>query len=246
MRVLGMFDQLSRSPEGMALGELSSALNTPKSSLLNLLRPLVLDGYLVNEGGRYRIGDAAYRYFAGIMLGWNFSRTVRPFMEELSARTGETVLLGVINHEAGVVTYVEIIDSPHSVRYQIAAGTTRPLYASAAGRLLLAYSDQDWLDRYLSKLVITSRTAAPITKAWLRKTLQAIRREEVAWSIDHYLDGLASVVAPVLDGNRQCLASLSIAGPSQRFKSDLGNLIETVKEVAARASGLVGAVHVRG
>ncbi|MDF2463234.1 MAG: transcriptional regulator, IclR family [Ramlibacter sp.] len=242
-RVLGMFHVLSRAPQGMALSELSETLNTPKSSLLNLLRPLVADGYLVHENGQYRLAGAAFRLCAGVQSAWNFSKVVRPFMEELSSRTQETVLLGVVNRDAGVVTYIEVIDSPHPVRYQITAGTTRQLYVSTAGRLLLAYSPPDWLEEYLSTVSIRAKTT-PITKSWLRKSLVQGRREGVVWAIDHYLEGLASVAAPLLDSNGRCLASLSIAGPSNRFKADLGKMISSVQDVARRASGVVGAVHV--
>lgn len=244
MRVLGMFDQLSRAVQGMPLSELSATLNTPKSSLLNLLRPLVAEGYLSNEHGNYRLGGAAFRLCAGVLSAWNFPKLIRPFMEELSARTEETVLLGVLNQDAGVLTYVEIIDSLHPVRYQIPVGTTRPLYASSAGRLLLAYSDPKWLEDYLAGVTIKTKTATPITKTWLRKNLPQVRREGVTWGIDYYMVGLASVTAPVLDANGKCLASLGIAGPSSRFKADLGNLIATVKDVADRASGTVSGVHI--
>jgi len=239
MRVLRTFSLLSRVPEGISMSELTSALQTPKSSLLNLVRPLVADSYLVNVGGFYRLGPAAFRMSAGILSAWNFSKIVRPFMEELSLRTEETVLLGVINREPGVITYLETIESPHPVRYHVAAGTTRPLYASSAGRLLLAYSDNDWLEDYLESLVIKSRTAKPISKSWLRKQIATIRKDGIEWAIDRYLAGLASVAAPVLDGDGQCIASLSIAGPSDRFRSELDKLSAVVKEVAARASGVV-------
>jgi IclR family transcriptional regulator, acetate operon repressor len=243
MRVLGVFDRLAQSPQGLALSELSAVLNTPKSSLLNLLRPMVAEGYLNNEHGQYRLDAAAFRLCAGVLSAWNFPKLIRPSMEELSHRTGETVLLGVINQDAGVITYVETIDSPHPIRYHLPAGTTRPLYSSSAGRLLLAYADPQWLEDYLGTLTIKTRTHAPITKTSLRKALPQIREEGVIWAIDAYLDGLASVVAPVLDGNGRCLASLSIAGPSGRFKADLSKLVGIVKEVASRASGTVGEVH---
>ncbi|MCM3562846.1 IclR family transcriptional regulator [Hydrogenophaga intermedia] len=245
MRVLGMFDALSRAPQGMALSELSEVLGTPRSSLLNLLRPLVADGYLVNDRGRYRLGGAAFRLCAGVQAAWKFDRVVRPFMEDLSRSTGETVLLGVLERETGVITYVQVIHSPHPVRYQITAGTARPLYASCAGRVLLAYSQPQWRDDYLATVAIRAKTARPITKTWLRETLQQIRRDGVAWAIDCYLDGLASVAAPLLDVDGHCLASLSIAGPSSRFKADLGRLIAAVQDVARRASGVLGGVHLK-
>ena len=239
MRVLKTFSLLSRAPRGISLSELTAALNTPKSSLLNLVRPLVADGYLVNEAGSYRLGPAVFRMSAAVLSTWNFAKTIRPFMEELSGRTEETVLLGVLNAEAGVLTYVETIDSPHPVRYHLTAGTTRPLYASSAGRLLLAYADAAWLDDYLASLVIKAKTARPITKTWLRAQLAKIRESGIEWALDHYLLGLASIAVPVLDGDGRCIASLSIAGPSDRFRSDLDKLIPIVQAVAARASGVV-------
>jgi DNA-binding IclR family transcriptional regulator len=49
----------------------------------------------------------------------------------------------------------------------------------------------------------------------------------------------------VFDGEGRCIASVNIAGPSDRFRHDLESLKATVKDVAARASGLVGRVESR-
>jgi DNA-binding IclR family transcriptional regulator len=223
----------------MSLAELSVVLESPKSSLLNLLRPLVAEGFLVHAGGSYRLGPAIFRLAAGVLSAWNFPKLIRPFMEELSARTEETVLLAVLNRESEVMTYVEIIDSPRPVRYQIPVGTTRPLYASAAGRLLLAYADKKWRDAYMSSVVFKTKTAIPMSRASLNLELQRIRTEGVSWAIDVYSKGLAAIAAPVFDTDGNCVASLNIAGPSERFRTELDFLKTTVKEVAAKASSSV-------
>lgn len=241
-RLLGLFGVLSQSGNGMTLAELSVALESPKSSLLNLLRPLVSEGYLIHGGGTYKLGPSIYRLSASVMSAWNFPNIIRPFMEELSARTEETVLLGVMNPEAEALTYVEIIDSPHPVRYQIPVGTTRPLYASAAGRLLLAFSDKKWLDSYLGSVVFKAKTAIPISRGALRQELEKVRQEGVSWSIDGYMKGLSAVAGPVFDASGRCVASLNIAGPSERFRSELDFLKATVKDVTNKASGVVGSI----
>lgn len=241
-RLLGLFGVLSQSGNGMTLAELSVALESPKSSLLNLLRPLVAEGYLIHGAGAYKLGPSIYRLSASVMSAWHFPNIIRPFMEELSVRTEETVLLGVMNNEAEALTYVEIIDSPHPVRYQIPVGTTRPLYASAAGRLLLAYSDKKWLDSYLASVVFKARTAIPISRGALRQELEKVRQEGVSWSIDGYMKGLSAVAGPVFDASGKCVASLNIAGPSERFRSELDFLKATVKEVTNKASGVVGSI----
>ena len=245
-RLLGLFGVLSQSSNGMSLAELSVSLESPKSSLLNLLRPLVAEGYLIHGAGVYRLGPSIYRLSASVMAAWNFPNIIRPFMEELSYRTEETVLLGVMNNEAEALTYVEIIDSPHPVRYQIPVGTTRPIYASSAGRLLLAYTDKAWRDAYLASVVIKVKTAIPVTRASLARELDKIREEGVSCAIDNYMVGLAAVAAPVFDGDGRCIASLNIAGPSDRFRHDLESLKATVKDVASRASGVVGRLESSG
>lgn len=236
-RLLGLFSQLARAPQGLTLAELNAALDAPKSSMLNLLRPLVADGYLLHDRGAYRLGPAMFRLSSAVRAAWSFPGSIRPIMEELSARTGETVLLAVMDRAAEVATYVEIIDSPHPVRYQIPPGTTRPLYASTAGRLLLALSDRAWQREYLASLVVRVRTATPVSRTSLARQMAAIRREGVSWSIDGYLVGLSSVSAPVLDGDGHCVAALGIAGPTSRFSGELGKLGAIVKAAAARASG---------
>jgi hypothetical protein len=51
-RLLALFDVLSTAPNGSSLAELSTLLGSPKSSLLNLLRPLVSEGFLVHDETR--------------------------------------------------------------------------------------------------------------------------------------------------------------------------------------------------
>jgi DNA-binding IclR family transcriptional regulator len=242
-RLLGLFDVLSLMPNGMSLAELNVTLESPKSSLLNLLRPLVAEGYLIHSSGVYRLGPSIFRLAASVMSAWNFPKLIRPFMEELVERTSESALLSVLNREAEVLTYVEIVDSPHPVRYQIPVGTTRPIYASTAGRLLLAYTEKPWRDQYVNTVAFKLKTATPITRASLTRELDKIRSEGLSWSIDGFLPGLAAVAAPVFDGDGRCIASLNIAGPSDRFRNDLETLKATVRDVASRASGVVGGVE---
>ena len=60
-RVLGVFDAIAHTADGMTLARLSAELDSPKSSLLTLLRPLVGRGYLTHDGGAYRLGPAIFR-----------------------------------------------------------------------------------------------------------------------------------------------------------------------------------------
>ena len=161
----------------MTLAELNQALQSPKSSLLNLLRPLVIDGFLACDNGRYRLGPSIFRLAANIMSVWNFSSTMRPYLEELAMRSEESVYIGVLETVGSVITYVDSIESPKAVRFSVPIGAARPLYSTAAGRVLLAFGDQEWVENYLRNTKFMAYTPHTISsRKALREELENIRR----------------------------------------------------------------------
>lgn len=238
LRLLGLFHALAKANEGLTLAALSAMLEVPKSSLLLLLRPLVSTGYLVHESGAYRLGTAIFRLSAEILSTRSFPKLVRPYMEKLAVDSQETVFLGVMDREQLRVVYVETIESPQLVRYTVPVGSSRPLYCSAAGRLLLAYQNPEWRDKYLRTTVlkpVTSRAA--ISKQWLKGELEKIRRAGTAVSIGSAVPWAAGVAAPILDSNGSIAAALLVGAPSDRFQKELPLLRRLVKEAAAQVSG---------
>ena len=238
-RVLRLFSVLSGASDGLSLADLSEVLESPKSSLLNLLRPLVIDGFLSHANGLYRLGPAIFRLSATVLAAWDFPRMIHPFLQEISERTGETVLLGVLNRDSETMIYVDIIDSPHPIRYQIPVGTSRPLYASAAGRLLLAYSEKEFRDAYLKNVKFKVPTAVPMTRSSLKSQLEKIRAEGLCCSIDGYSKGLSAIATPVFDSEGVCIASINIAGPTERFVAELEPLKATMLDISNKVFGVV-------
>src|SRR5215203_3527413 len=90
-RILGLFDTIAKASNGLSLAELSIMLESPKSSLLMLLRQMVDLNYLVHEGDRYRLGSAIFRLASDILSMRQFPKLIRPYMEELAARSQESV-----------------------------------------------------------------------------------------------------------------------------------------------------------
>src|SRR4051812_7537935 len=162
-RLLGLFDALAKSGNGLTLAELNSLLESPKSSLLNLLRPLVAEGYLNHDNGRYRLGPTIFRLAGNIMSGWNFSNVIRPYLEELAQRSHESGYVGVLARAGKPITYVDSIDSPHAVRFSAPLGGVRPLYCTAAGRILLAFADPEFQDEYLRTARLEAQTERTLT-----------------------------------------------------------------------------------
>ena len=238
-RLLGLFDRLAKHPDGLSLAELSEELDSPKSSLLNLFRPLVADDFLLHTGAVYRLGPSVFRFASNIMAVWNFAGLVHPYVVELAKRSHETVYLGVLDKESGMITYVDAIDSRQSIRYSIPVGTSRPLYCTAAGRVLLAHEDQDWVKEYLRTVKLEPRTKKTMTdRRLLRKHLLEIHESGIAVSIGELFEESAGIAAPVFGANGKIAAALAVGAPVDRMESELGMLVTLLREIASRASGL--------
>jgi IclR family acetate operon transcriptional repressor len=242
MRLLGLFDALAKSPkDGLGLAELNTVLNSPKSSLLNLLRPLVSTGYLNLESGRYRLGPSIFRLAGTIMSVWNFSNAVRPFLEELAVRSRESVYLGVLDRVGKVITYVDAIDSPHSVRYSVPIGAVRPLYSTGAGRVLLAFADKRWQEEYITTTKLEARTPRTIsTQKGLREELERVRKTHISISIGEMFPESAAISAPVFGADGVIAAAIAVGGPTERLQPRIAELRPIIADIATRASGRGG------
>jgi len=238
-RILGLFDMLADDPEGKSLTELSSELKSPKSSLLNLFRPLVTEGFLVHEHGVYKIGPSLFRLSAKVLSSWNFTGVMHQYLQELSSKCGESVFLGVLDRELGLITYVDSIDSSQSIRYSVAVGASRPLYCTAAGRILLAYEDPQWVANYMKESTFEKLTPDTIAnKRALAKVLDEVRKEGVAACIGELYYDSGGVAAPIFGTDGRIIAALGIGAPGQRLQPKLDTLKKYVSDVAKKASGM--------
>lgn len=242
-RLVSLFETLAKSEEGVSLAELSATVRAPKSSLLGILRSMVALGYMEHDRSLYRLGPRAFRLAADILAIRRFPNLVRPILHELAAKTGETVFLVVLDRTAQRMTYADIIDSANPVRYTVPTGTTRPLYVSAGGQMLLAYQDPGWANAYIRSARLEPLTERTITDPeMLRERLATIRREGFAISIGETVRGAAGLAAPIFNADGSVTAGLLIGAPIDRFDQEMPELKRLLREATMRVSGIAQAL----
>src|SRR6185312_7993041 len=133
MRLVALFERLAKSEEGVTLAQLSTTIGAPKSSVLGILRSMVALGYMEHAHGLYRLGPKSFRLAADILAIRRFPNLVRPILQDLATKSGETVFLVVLDHLSQRCSYADVIESANPVRYTVPTGTSRPLYSSAGG-----------------------------------------------------------------------------------------------------------------
>jgi IclR family transcriptional regulator, acetate operon repressor len=242
MRLVALFESLAKSEEGVSLAELSATIRAPKSSLLGILRSMVTAGYMEHGHGLYRLGPKSFRLAADILAIRRFPNLVRPILQDLAVKSGETVFLVVLDRLAQRVTYADIIDSANPVRYTVPTGTTRPLYVSAGGLMLLAYQEAGWIDTYIRSTRLEPLTPRTITDPkQLHERLALIRREGFSISLGETVPGAAGVAAPIFNGDGSVDAGVLIGSPMDRFDQQLPELKRLLREAITRVSGIAQA-----
>lgn len=246
IRTLRILEQLAGAPQGLSLAALSAGLESPKSSLLGLLRPMCNYRYIVHSDGRYLLGPGAYRLGVSIIPMLSVARIAAPIMRELVERSGETVLVATMDADAGRAVYVEKIESSHSIRYTVALGTARPLYCSAAGRVLLAFADPAFIARYLKRAPFPALTRQTLTSAaQLRRLLPEIREQKLAITVGEVSADVAGFAAPIFDRDGRVAAALTMAAPVSRtlaHPQDYATLIRDAADSISFGLGHPGSV----
>ena len=188
------------SEEPVALSELASAAGLPKSTASRLVTALERRGLIEQDGerGRLRPGPAILRVAERSMLERNIVELAKPALDALADATGETINLAVPGLEG--VEHIAQVDSRHFLGAGQWLGRAVDYEHSANGKVFTAFGR-------------APADAAAATDG----ELQAVRRTDVATSIDELETGLAAMAAPVRGARGEVIAALSISGPTLRM-----------------------------
>lgn len=213
---------------------MSRGVETPKSSLLPLLRTLTARGYLEQgRAGEYRLGPKAAELGTRARAGRDLAELARPALEALMRRTGETVFLATLTADGAGIAYVDKVESEHIIRYSSGVGDRRPLHATASGKAILAFLPEARRAELLASMDLvryTERTIATLPA--LRASLEDVRRAGVCVNVEEIVPGACGIAAPILDREGAVVAACAIGGPTDRVRPRLGELAAHVKATA--------------
>jgi IclR family KDG regulon transcriptional repressor len=102
----------------------------------------------------------------------------------------------------------------------MAVGNRAPLYAGASSKCLLAFSSDDFIEKYLAKVKLEPLTSNTIVETeQLIPELKLIRERGYASSLGETLQGLGALSVPFFPFDREMAvrAGVSLAIPEVRF-----------------------------
>lgn len=233
-------------PEGMTLSELARTLGVSKSTAYAILQTLLGGGFVADSGSgmsrRYRLGMALARLGDVVVSQLALRDVAMPVMRDLTAVTGLTSRVAVLDESYAVV--IGRVDGTSStVRFTANLGKREHLHSSAVGKAMLATMPTEAVHQILATAGMPGKTANTIAdEPALLTELEAVARRGYAIDDEEDTEGVFCVGSAVFDRSALCVGAVSITG----LKLDLPvwrveQLGQVVHEHAGRISALLGA-----
>lgn len=210
-RAVAILEIVAREGGSAHLRDISAQAKIGKTTAHNIVTTLDALGYL-----RRRVGDTRYHLGGRIM---NLARIagddnalasrLRPALEAIARRTGETVYLAVPSGDE--VYYLDAIESDQTLRSACPVGIRERLEGSAIGLVFLAFMPG------LRKRVLATRADA--LGPDLIAEIEIVAARGFGLDVESYLRDLNCVAVPWRE-NGEVRASIGLSGPSTRLPAE--------------------------
>lgn len=241
-RAVAVLDCFTLEHSELGVREVARMVNLSSSAAGRLLAALKEMGILSQnpETRAYSMGARVLTWAGVYTATLDVRNRALRAIEELHESTRETISLYV--REGTERVCVERLESQQNVRIVARLGRRLPLYAGAAGKVLLAYLPQEQQENFFQNTEFVPLTAHTVVDPErLRSELQRVREQGCAVSFGEWIDDAAGVAAPVMNQAGEAIAALTISGPIQRFNEEnVASYCQEVKRVAARISEELG------
>ena len=231
-RTLDIFETFLKVQKPMSLTDLAEVTGIPKSSCHAIVGTLAARGYLYSLT-RPRSLYPTRRLFdlaREILDKDPFIDRVMPMLERVRDASRETVILG--KRQGDAVIYLQVVESPHSIRYSAKPGEFKPLHSSSIGKALLGSLKEPELRAQLAARPLPAITGATLTdpEVLVNDILESRRRGYFVTRGENVPDVWA--VSAFLSVNSETLA-IAIAGPRHRMEN---NVLEHAQLLVASCS----------
>ena len=218
LRVIEIIETFAKERRALPLTELARLLDVPVSSCLALIRTLSDLGYLYETGRR----QGYYPTGRLLTMAQRIAKSdpvldrVYPSLAELREATRETVVFAKLSADDRVV-YLDVLESPHTIRYAPVAGEFRNLHSNSLGKALLSAMPLEDCQKLLARVPLTAYTDCTLTTPEaVLADLDASRQRGWFMNLGESIPDVCALAWPVkLSGETY---AISLAGPRYRIE----------------------------
>ena len=213
---LRVLHYLVRAEAPTGVSQVARDLKISPSTCFNLLRTLVHERLVVFDPVKknYSIGFGLLELTKGLIDRDQFIKFLRPRLERIASAHRVT---GTLWRRLGSdrVVLVDRADTASAVRVHMTVGQRLPMLVGALGRCFAAYSgvQRESLRRQFDQL----RWEVPPDFEEFWSDVQETRERGYAIDRDHFVRGITTIAAPILDDSGAPVMAISAIGFTGQF-----------------------------
>ncbi len=226
------------------LTDLSEAIGINNSTTFRLLSTLSVKSYVErdNKTNTYKLGMACLEMARAYQVSSDIRRLALTELEKLRDETKETVHLAVLDKME--VVYLEKLHGLHAIGIMSSqVGGRSPAYCTGLGKILLAYTDPEYVRTYYRNTGLPRYSDSTIQSIeTLMDELIKTRNRCYALDSGEHEAEVHCIAAPIFSINNTIIAAISISGPASRMDpvGSQTDLINRTKEAACIISARLG------
>lgn len=202
--------------EALRLKDFHVRTGIQKSRILRLLGTLEHAGFISSTENTFRLGPKVLAL--GQVVNDSFhdlAARFKPALQTITNTVGDTSFLSVVRgNQRMVLTHT----TPEvGLCFKIPNGQLRPLHAGATGKVLLAFSRQEFIEHILSSELAGLTANTQIDPQKISLELAQVRERKYAVSSAEANPHAYAISKPILDCDGAILAAITVAGPATRL-----------------------------
>lgn len=209
---LGVLDALVNAGRAMPLGFIARSAGLSTSQARRYLVSLIRAGVAQQDtaSGLYDLGAGALRIGLAALGRVDAVDLAAAALRKLTAETAEGGSLAIWGEHGATVIRWFRGEIPGPIT--IGLGSIFPLYASATGRVFLAYLPED-ATRHLLDHELGPAAATREMRMEIRRSRAQVRKQGYAALSGHFISEIRGLSAPILDAQGEIVAAIAIVGP---------------------------------
>lgn len=248
VKALNILECFSYENKELKLTEIAKMLDMPKSTTSNLIYTLEGMGYieLLEDSGKFKLGSKLIKVGQICEASTDVLSISKIYMKKLRDEYNENVRLTIpyYNDEVLECMSVEKVDGFNDINISSHFGKLLPLHCTAAGRVLLAFVQENILIETLKNIELDKKTEYTITKTEdLLKKIESIRQQGFSTVVEEGELGIISIAAPIFNYRDEVVGAISIIAPTARVIKKKEEMINELKNKCMEVSLKLGYVR---
>jgi len=236
IRAVNFLKVLIPNNQPVGTNDLSKKFNINKSTVSRILNVMKENGLLYQDSDtrKYQFGPLVAEMAMALnrSLDSHLISIAQPFLDDLSAETGEGVALEVLSGNSSVLAYQ--MPTRKILQVSVNLGERMPVHVASGAKIIMAFSDPRFVEKLLDKKLMRFTPNTITDPEVFRKNLIEYRRQGVAFDHGELDEDVHTVAAPIFDYQKIPVAAAVVVVPAKRMKNKKvkSKIVKSVKETA--------------